>query len=155
MAFLCGLRQFLDRLTPPEWVTDQIRKKRERQRVRMQTRFASKVASWEAETAAAEEAAARREEDEKRKALKEGRVVSVCARAFTAVLFRVRRACCPTCGDGHSTRSGKVGQWMVCGPDLGLKMKLSNPAVKSWICTLVGHSCCWRSSRSLKSPTCF
>jgi hypothetical protein len=67
--------QFLDRLTPAEWVTDQIRKKRERQRARMQSKFAAKVAAWEAEVAAAEDAAARREEEEKRKALKEPRVV--------------------------------------------------------------------------------
>lgn len=65
----------MDRLTPPEWVSDQIRKKRERQRARLEARYAMKVSTWEGEVAAAEDAIAKREEDEKRKALKEGRVV--------------------------------------------------------------------------------
>lgn len=67
-------RQFLESLTPAEWTQTQQAKHRQRQEDIRNSRFAAKLAAWEADVTRLQEEAARKEDEERRAALKEGKM---------------------------------------------------------------------------------
>lgn len=87
--------QFLDGLTPQEYTDEQKEIKRQRQIERRKTVHAEKVARWEAKKTDIVRDLDKREDDERRRALKEGRMVrrhrspSVAACVHTPASFKV------------------------------------------------------------------
>lgn len=67
-------KEFLDGLTPPEWVEEQKRLKAQRQADRRRMRFERELAAWEAIRAEKEEEVKRKEEEARKRAQREGRL---------------------------------------------------------------------------------
>lgn len=68
-------KEFLDQLTPPEWVRDQKEQKKRRQEERRVASFEHKRSEWESLRDHSFEQARRQEEEARKKALREGRVL--------------------------------------------------------------------------------
>jgi hypothetical protein len=86
--------QFLDNLTPPEWVKQEEAKFERRNAEVRQARFTAKLAAWEAEAERLEAEQARVEEEERRAALKEGRMVRHATSCGVPVVLSLSRCAC-------------------------------------------------------------
>jgi hypothetical protein len=100
--------QFLDDLTPPAYIEQQLALKAEAAETARRERFSVKFEAWERMRAAAEDEVTRRDNEERKKAQKEGRAVKVFFFVCVCVCVCVCLCVC-ACVCVHV-----CGLWWVC-----------------------------------------